>query len=97
MPPAVSRTAALSLTVSVTGRVMLGSARMQPEPLLGCTASVNTVTELGSIGPAATGALVDGGWLQAPARPAINNAIDLSGVMYHLLACGSPLGARAGG
>src|SRR5215211_5150607 len=71
MPPPDSRTALLFLTVSVMGRVMPGSPMMQPVMLLGCRASVNTVTEAGSVVPAAAGAPVLVGWLQ----PAISIAV----------------------
>ena len=54
--PSVSNTALSSLTVRVTGRFMLESPMMQPVMLPGCKASVNTVTELASIGPVVTGA-----------------------------------------
>src|ERR1041384_6695049 len=73
MPPPVSRTALLLLTVSVMGRVMPGSPMMQPVTLLGCRDSVNTVTELGSVVPPA-GAAGLVGWLQPAISMAVTNA-----------------------
>src|SRR5260221_7811218 len=70
MPPAVSNRAWLFLTVTVIGRVMLESANMHPSMLPGATASVNTVTELGSIGPDVTGVGVPAVWVQPANRVA---------------------------
>jgi hypothetical protein len=64
MPPDVRSTAELFVTVKVTGRVMPGSAMMHPDTLLDCKERVKTVTEFGSIAPAAAGADVPCGWLQ---------------------------------
>jgi hypothetical protein len=64
MPPDVRSTAELFVTVKVTGRVMPGSVMMHPDTLLGCKERVKTVTEFGSIAPAAAGADVPCGWLQ---------------------------------
>src|SRR5436853_853672 len=69
-PPSVSNRAWLFVTVTVIGRVMLESASMQLSRLPGATANVNTVTELGSIGPDVTGVGVLPVWVQ----PAINAA-----------------------
>lgn len=54
MPPSVRSSALLFRTVSVIGRVMLESARVQSVTLPGSTANVKVVEESGSIGPAAT-------------------------------------------
>src|SRR6266542_444011 len=70
MPPPVSRTALLFLTVIVIGLVMPGSPMMQSVTLSGCRASVNDVTELGSV-VAAAGAAGFVVWLQ----PAISIAV----------------------
>src|SRR5712671_3395923 len=80
MPPPVSRTALLLLTVSVMGRVMPGSPMMQPVTLSGCRASVNTVTEPGSVVPAA-GAAVLVGWLQ-PAISITVRSAEISLVLH---------------
>src|SRR5213079_1836286 len=73
-PPSVSNRAWLFLTVTVIGRVMLESASMQLSRLPGATASVNTVTELGSIGPAVTGVGVFAVWVQPAITAAAANA-----------------------
>ena len=75
--PAVSNTALSSLTVTVMGRVMLGSAMMHPETLSGSRASVKTVREFGSTGPAVPVAYSFA--LQALSNPAAAR----TGIVHH--------------